>query len=416
MKCVVFEDDHYEKLYPLSLTRAVFELKCGVTSLVEKIRRTCPDSDLCFFTREYLAATVKKRHPAVPVNDLENLVGSDLLFINGRCLFLDMPADVLPKEGWAGENGQVVLATIEKGTLEGFQGDDLEGLLNFIQSNTPKMPADYKIINHPWDLINYNSAALHDDFQHLNWAGIEGSMAPEATIYGPKERVAISKGAQVHPFVCIDTNGGPVFIDEGALIHPFTHIEGPCYIGTNSIILGAKVREGCSIGPVCRIGGEVEESIFHGYTNKAHDGFIGHAYVGEWVNLGALTTNSDLKNDYSTISVKIQGKPVDTGSIKVGSFFGDHTKTSIGTYLNTGSNIGALCVVVSSGGVLPKYLPSGSWFIKNSVTKGFGLKSMLRTAEMVMGRRNVPYTEEDAELLKKVYEITKPDRDMLIEK
>ena len=87
MKCVVFEDDHYEQLYPLSLTRAVFELKCGMTSLVERIRRNCPDSDLCYFTREYLAATVKKRHPDVPVNNLESLAGSDLLFINGRCLF-----------------------------------------------------------------------------------------------------------------------------------------------------------------------------------------------------------------------------------------------------------------------------------------------------------------------------------------
>ncbi len=416
MKLVVFEDDKYEQLYPLSLTRPVFELKCGMTSLIEKISRTYPASEISYFIRDYLVGTFKKRHPSDSVNDIRTLLDSDLVIINGRCLFIDTPADVLGAEGWAGENDQVVCAKIRKETLGEFHGDDLKKLLGYIKSKTKNVPFDYKLISYPWDLINYNSAALHDDFKNMNWPGIEGFMAKEAAIYGPKAQVSISKGAKVHPFVCIDTDTGPVFIDEGAQIHPFTHIQGPCYIGKNSIILGAKIREGCSIGPVCRIGGEVEESIFHGYANKAHDGFIGHAYVGEWVNLGALTTNSDLKNDYSTISVIVKGKPVDTGSIKVGSFFGDHTKTSIGTYINTGAHIGALCVIVSSGGVLPKYIPSGSWFVNDSVTRGFGLKSMLHTAETVMARRKVSYTKDDAELLKKVYQLTKPERDALIKR
>ena len=143
--------------------------------------------------------------------------------------------------------------------------------------------------------------------------------------------------------VVIDAEHGPVYIDEGAEIHPFTRIEGPCYVGKKSILLGAKCREGNSIGPMCRVGGEVEESIIHGYSNKYHDGFLGHAYVGEWVNLGALTTNSDLKNDYSSVSVMLDGHtPIDTGSTKVGSLIGDHTKTSIGTLLNTGAYVGAM--------------------------------------------------------------------------
>ena len=95
---------------------------------------------------------------------------------------------------------------------------------------------------------------------------------------------------------------------QGAEIHPFTRIEGPCYIGRNSILLGAKCREGNSIGPMCRVGGEVEESIIQGYSNKYHDGFLGHAYVGQWVNLGALTTNSDLKNDYSEVKITLDGR------------------------------------------------------------------------------------------------------------
>ena len=111
--------------------------------------------------------------------------------------------------------------------------------------------------------------------------------------------------------VVIDAEHGPVYIDEDVEVHPFTRIEGPCYVGKKSILLGAKCREGNSIGPICRVGGEVEESIIQGYSNKYHDGFLGHAYVGEWVNLGALTTNSDLKNDYSTVSVILDGREAD---------------------------------------------------------------------------------------------------------
>ena len=165
-------------------------------------------------------------------------------------------------------------------------------------------------------------------------------------------------------------------------VHPFTRIEGPCYIGPKCILLGAKCREGMSIGPMCRVGGEVEESIIQGYSNKYHDGFLGHAYVGEWVNLGALTTNSDLKNDYSSVSVVLDGKaPIDTGSTKVGSIIGDHTKTSIGTLLNTGSFVGAMALLLATGKPLPKHIPSFAWFIEGVVSKGFGKGKLYETAK-----------------------------------
>ncbi|MCK4261504.1 hypothetical protein KAX00_00180 [bacterium] len=416
MRLVIFEDEKYDQLYPLSLTRAVFELKCGITSLAEKIRRTYPANEISYFVRDYIAPTLKKRHPSDSVNDIGSIGNDDVLIINGRCLFMNTPPNLSGEEGWVGENNDLVYAKVNKETLDEFHEDSFEELLDYIKSGVKKVRIDCKMINYPWDLIDYNSQALLDDFKRMKKTGIEGLMAEESVIHGPKEQVYIAKEAEVHPMVCLDTKGGPVFIDKGAEIHPFTRIEGPSYIGKNSIILGAKIREGCSIGPVCRVGGEVEESIFHGYSNKFHDGFMGHSYIGEWVNIGALTTNSDLKNDYSNVSVMVKGKPVDTGSIKVGSFIGDHTKTSIGTSLNTGAHIGALCIIVSSGGVLPKYIPSGSWFINNSVTKGFGFKKLLETAEKAMGRRKVQFTEEDTRLLKKVYEVAKPDRDFLIKK
>jgi UDP-N-acetylglucosamine diphosphorylase/glucosamine-1-phosphate N-acetyltransferase len=217
--------------------------------------------------------------------------------------------------------------------------------------------------------------------------------------------------------VTIDAEHGPVYIDEEVQIQPFSRVEGPCYIGKKSILLGAKCREGNSIGPCCRVGGEVEESIIHGYSNKYHDGFLGHAYVGEWVNLGALTTNSDLKNDYSSVSVMLDGRQtIDTGSTKVGSLIGDHTKTSIGTLLNTGSYLGAMAIIMATGKPLPKYIPSFAWFVEGIVTKGFGKSSLYQTAKTAMGRRKCTWSAEAEAMWDAVFEMTAPERNAAVKK
>ena len=215
----------------------------------------------------------------------------------------------------------------------------------------------------------------------------------------------------------IDAEQGPVYIDEGAEVHPFTRIEGPCYVGPHSILLGGKCRRGKSIGPMCRVGGEIEGSIIHGYSNKYHDGFLGHAYVGQWVNLGALTTNSDLKNDYSNVSVVLDGRrPVGTGSTKVGSLVGDHAKTSIGTLLNTGAYVGAMTLIVSDGRLLPKFIPSFAWYLAGAVTEGFGKQRLYATARAAMSRRKCAWTEADESLWDAVYEMTAAERGAAIRK
>ena len=181
-------------------------------------------------------------------------------------------------------------------------------------------------------------------------------------------------------------------------------------------MLGTKLREGCSIGPVCRVGGEVEESVIHGFSNKYHDGFLGHAYVGQWVNLGALTTNSDLKNDYSTVEVMMGGKTIDTKSTKVGSMIGDHVKTSIGTLLNTGAVVGSMSLIMTKGEPLPKSLPCFSWFLEGVVTKGFGRKKLYQTAKTAMGRRKQEWTEAEEALWDHVFELTKEERNAAVKK
>ena len=161
---------------------------------------------------------------------------------------------------------------------------------------------------------------------------------------------------------------------------------------------------------------ELEESIIHGYSNKIHTGFLGHSYLGEWVNIGASTVTSDLKNDYSTVQVFVNGELMDTGELKVGSFIGDHSKTSIGCLLNTGTVIGVMSNVLASVGPTPKYIPSFVWYFRDRFSRGEGLRRMLRTAEVVKGRRGETMTDEERQLYRKLYEMTREERETIIKR
>jgi len=315
------------------------------------------------------------------------------------------------------EQGEVLYARVTQADAKKLSHDNFEAFLDAAKANLPHVNCGLATWNYTWDLILANPAQLVADYAAAGRHGIEGAIEQPNAIRGSKKDVYVAPGVTIHPMVVIDAEHGPVYIDEGAEIHPFTRIEGPCYIGKKSILLGAKCREGNSIGPVCRVGGELEESIIQGYSNKYHDGFIGHSYVGEWVNLGALTTNSDLKNDYSTVSVMLDGKhAIDTGSPKVGALIGDHAKTSIGTLFNTGSCIGAMAIIMATGKPLPKTIPSFAWFVEGLVTKGFGRSTLYETAAMAMSRRGRQWTEAEQAMWDAIFEITAPMRKEAIQK
>ncbi len=418
MKICIFEDAS-ENLFPITYTRAVFELRCGYVSLLERILRNYPETPWCVFTRDYLAGVVKNRLE-VPVNDLSQLKDDTVLFVNGRWL---MQPDELPPEGpeavgIQGEDIVCIRATAE--TLEKCAADSLEKVLANLKEALPAVEMEVTLINYPWNLIQENPDAMTADFAYLGNTGIQGNCSKHAAIWPEEDSVSdqvyVAPGAEVHPFVVFDVEHGPVYIDEGAIIYPHTRIEGPAYIGKKSYIVGGKIREGCSIGPVCRVGGEVEEAIIHGYSNKYHDGFLGHAYVGEWVNLGAQTTNSDLKNDYGTVEIYVRGKLMDSEDTKVGAFIGDHTKTGIGCLFNTGSMVGMMSVLLPDGEPFPKLVPSFCWFFRGRVSRGRGLKPLLATARTAMGRRGVELTDADVEMFESLYQMTKPERDEAIRK
>jgi UDP-N-acetylglucosamine diphosphorylase / glucose-1-phosphate thymidylyltransferase / UDP-N-acetylgalactosamine diphosphorylase / glucosamine-1-phosphate N-acetyltransferase / galactosamine-1-phosphate N-acetyltransferase len=403
--------------WPLVLSRPIWDLRCGFTSLGERLQRKIGTTDVACFLPPYMAEAWQES-TTWRVNDSAALKGEDLLVVDAR-----VKADTLdmavggPSEVRLDEQGELLYARVTKEDAERLQGGDIESFLASAKAGLPVVPNTLSVWEYTWDLVLANPAQITADFASAGKYGIEGTIEQPNAIRGSAKDVYIAPGVRVHPMVVIDAEHGPIYIDEGAEIHPFTRIEGPCYIGKKSILLGAKCREGNSIGPMCRIGGEVEESIIHGFSNKYHDGFLGHSYVGQWVNLGALTTNSDLKNDYSNVSVMLDGKrSIDTGSTKVGSLIGDHTKTSIGTLLNTGSYVGAMGIIMATGKPLPKFLPSFSWFIEGIVTKGFGRRSLYETAGIAMSRRGCRWTQAQEAMWEAIFELTAPTRNEAVKK
>ena len=408
MKLVIFEDDQVERFCPLAWVRGVFELRTGATALASKIERAAGVPLSGLLVRGYLQNTVNKRYQEVVINDLSSLAGEEVLFVNARVRGTQWKPPTERAAFW--QNGQLAVWRTN---------DDVTGIRTcrdlFAQAKkAPQSEFAGGWFDYIWDVMLANPDEITVDFDAAGQSGIKGDLHESVVVFGSKDSLYIGQGTKIHPFVCIDTQSGPVTIEADCEIHPFTRIEGPCYVGPKSVLLGAKVREGCSIGPVCRVGGEVEESIIHGHSNKYHDGFLGHAYVGEWVNLGGLTNNSDLKNDYSSVSVIMNGDVIDTGSSKVGSFIGDHVKTSIGTLLNTGSIVGTMAILVATGSLLPKYIPPYAWFLNGKIGKGFGLNPLIDTARKAMSRRKVEMTDVDEELLRHVFDLTEEDREAYV--
>jgi UDP-N-acetylglucosamine diphosphorylase/glucosamine-1-phosphate N-acetyltransferase len=416
MNAILYEDQNYDNLYPLTYLRPVYELKCGHTSLREKIERMLGKASYLYFMRDYLAPVFAKRLGKEKVNQLDLLMKDDALIINGRLLAIDFKLDLEGAEEVVLSENQFVYARVKKTTIEKIQFNDLNEFIRAVTSMLPSKNVAATFIDYPWNLVQNNPKAIIDDFNQIPDKGIHGELSNQAAIVGDKNLIHLAPGSSIRPFVTLETTNGPILIDKDVIIHPYTHIEGPHAMGEQTQAFGGNIREGCAIGPVCRVRGEIEESIIHGYSNKHHDGFLGHAYIGEWVNLGAFTTNSDLKNDYTSVQLYVKSQLMDSLDIKVGSFIGDHTKTSIGTLITTGAVIGIMSNVVTAGTLIPKFVPSFCWYLNNRVTKGFGYNQMLTTAARAMERRKVQLTPEDEAMLKTVFEITKDERSFWIKK
>jgi len=413
MKIVFFEDAHFASLYPLVYLRPVFELRCGAFSVRERIGRMFAGAAQYFETRDLLEAVSVESYGRKFVNSPDALrADDDVLLVNGGAILTGTPQSYVSEEGAAlSEDGELIWAFLRAETIGKAEANSVAELALKAAELVPtrRVEEDF-LVRYPWDLISRNAEQIERDFRQFFQPAMNSQPMNGAEIAGERENLFIGEGTEIQPHTFIDCRQGPVIISGGVTVHAHTSIQGPTFIGEDTRLFEAKIREGCSIGHVCRVGGEVEETIIHGHANKYHTGFLGHSYVCEWVNLGALTVNSDLKNDYSTVQVYCNGRLMDTGSIKVGSFIGDHTKTGIGTALNTGSVIGIMCILTPGSGLLPKHIPSFSWYVRDRISKGLGLKAALQTARTAMGRRGVELTEAMTELIRRTEEITREEK------
>jgi len=412
MQICIFEDEKYSDFYPLTYTRPVYELVCGINTLREKIIRLSSGVNVSLHCRKYLIDVLKKQYPDLDINSISE---NSCLFINGRVHGSEYLTEIVSEDSedciYKNDYG-IVAVKLSKDNLAKIK-DNLTDTLDF--ESFPELPvkkSEVKLYNFLWEMITDNGpeiikdagAIKKDRSDYTNTKDFIGVKFINA------EKIFIKKNVNIKPGVVIDATNGVVYIDDDVLIYPNAVIEGPVYIGKNSKIkIGAAIYENVSIGSNCKIGGEVEDTIILPYTNKQHAGFIGHSYLGSWVNLGADTNCSDLKNNYSTVKVKLNGRTIDTGIQFLGVIIGDHSKSAINTMFNTGTLIGISSNLFGAG-FPDKYIPSFSWGGADGLTT-YDLKKSIQTARIVFGRRNKEFTIVDEKLLETVFNLTKEERE-----
>ena len=409
-KILLFEDENHCNLKPLSSTRPVHSLRCGIYTISEKIEKWFPLYQIYLHQRESLKGVVEIKGQR-QIFDNQNFE-DDYLIINGRIL-ADENLKLLVDDLSCRKVYQIIMA--ETGVLlAGYLpatvnfSDILQGKYDGIEK------VDYhhnlNIINYPWDLVNYNPVEIGKDLPFkVAEMNLMDNYEPFSVVIRDVKNVYIDKTVTLKAGVIIDGEDGPVIIDKNAKIMHNSVIIGPAYIGEESLVkIGAKIYEGTSIGKVCKVGGEVEEVIFHSYSNKQHDGFLGHAYIGSWCNFGADTNNSDLKNNYENVRVEIDGKLVDSESQFAGLYMGDHSKTGINTMFNTGTVVGVGCNVYGEG-FPPRNIPDFHWGGKGKLVK-YPFKRTIETARIVEKRRGIELSEDEFNVLNEIYKTVKSRR------
>lgn len=409
----IFEDTGYSNLHPLVYSRPVYDLRCGILTLREKLQLCYPGLPLILHTRDYLEKITIRNNLGLTVNNIDEKVES-CLFINGSVIGnFGLEDIVTPEEGnltYMNEDKLIAFKLTGK-LLKEFVRNLHFPISTDLIGNIKKVQTDVDYVNYPWDLVKRNAYQIRKDFNRIirpEMEMINGNIYEGAHLIN-RDNIYIGEGTKIKPGVVLDAEEGPIFIGKNVTILPNSVIEGPCFIGNKSKIkVGAKIYEGTSIGEVCKVGGEVGESIIHSYSNKQHDGFLGHAYLGSWVNLGADTNNSDLKNNYGSIKVVINDETIDSGSMFVGLTMGDHSKTAINTMFNTGTVVGFSSNVFGSG-FPPKYIPSFAWGGNESMTT-YKLDKCIDVAKRVMARRDIKLTSDDEEVFRHVFDITIRER------
>jgi glucose-1-phosphate thymidylyltransferase len=412
MQLVVFEDDQVSRLFPITVARPGYAIGCGSFRLIDWLMQLAGEkrATLRGIVRPHLAAI--QREDFRQIDATPPTLDTPLLLVNARSVpavatYRALKALIEQEQTRAiMTNGTLAAALIAKGGPLPPPNDNLEHWHKYLaHSIIEKLPpADLRLplFDYPHDVVRHNLAIIGDNLQERLASGRYREIA---------DGVFAGEGAALGQYCVTDTSKGPILLDEGAVVGPYSFLRGPAWLGPKSrVIEHSAIKDAVAIGHTTKIGGEIEASIVEPYTNKQHHGFLGHSYLGSWINLGAGTSNSDLKNTYGNVKMEYRGESVATGMQFIGTIMGDYAKSAINTGIFTGKTIG--CCSMLYGYVttnVPSFVNYARLF--GQVTE-LPPEVMAATQQRMFARRQVAQRDCDIALIHAMYDLTRHERQL----
>ncbi|MFC1539251.1 putative sugar nucleotidyl transferase [Candidatus Latescibacterota bacterium] len=399
MKIVLFEDNQCDRLYPIGLFRPLYRLRVGSWSLESMIELL--DKPVMRIIREHFLFGDTK-------NDVITKDNEPLLFLNASIepdvRYIETIKDIIHSgDSFITTSGNRVAAAFVSPEVTLPETISVQEVSPFLLELNLKIERDmFKTIDWPHELVESHLRLFSSNLEKTISTG---NYREQST------NIFTSDNVELSPSTVIDISNGPVVLDNGVKVKHFTCLNGPIHIGENSVIIEySSIKDSTSIGRGCKIGGEVEGCIISCNSNKQHHGFLGHSWVGQWVNIGAGTSSSDLKNTYGIVRVDYGGNRIETGMQFLGSIIGDFAKTAVNTSLFTGKIIGVSSMIY---GTVTSNVPSFSNFARSfgQVTE-ISLDQIIKTQKRMFQRRGVEQTEYDITLMNRVFEMTRHERTM----
>ena len=388
MNYILFDDQNIRPaLLPLTFTRPVCEIRIGIQTISEKWNDVLKTT-VSFQTQDYLQA----KYPMV--------LSDDNVFINGGiCPNVELVNVIehLP-----------ISAILTQGTeVIAYRSKQYNPAVNVFEK-TIVYEGTLLILKQLTDIFINNGSEIKADFERITKGRTSEPITDRFTAFYNESKIFIEEGADIKAAV-LDATNGEIYIGKNAKILPGTMIQGPFAICENSVVnMGGKMRANTTIGPFCKVGGEISNSVLFGNANKGHEGFMGNAVIGEWCNWGADTNNSNLKNDYSKVDLwsYVTNRYENTGIQFAGLIMGDHSKCGINTMFNTGTVVGVNCNIFGAD-FQPRHIPSFSWSAGEEAFKTYHLRKANQVAKAVMERRDKEFDKVEEDILKAVFELTR---------
>ena len=380
---LVFSDAHYwENFLPLTFTRPVAEMRCGILTFSERWKKLLNTDEISYITEDYLQQKFARPE------------GKESLFITPNCI----PSDRVLEQIKGLQLGEALVYENEllaaKVNVGNFSLDQITTMMD--------VEGEILLFKQPTDLFSFNDKAIDFDFELLTKGRTSVPLSPTNGFLGDKANLFIEEGAKVE-FATLNCQKGKIYIGKDAEVMEGSHLRGSIALCEHATVnMGAKLYGATTIGPYSKVGGEISNSVIWGYSNKGHDGFLGNSVLGQWCNLGADTNVSNLKNTYNTIQLwdYQKGGYTSSGLQFCGVLMGDHSKTAINTQINSGTTIGVFANLFSAG-FPSKYIPNFAW---GASAEKYRLEEAFAVAERVMARRGIAFDQKEQEILQWLFD------------